>query len=58
VPVGTADATGSLVVSHEVDAPSAGEDWWFVVVCAPGDSVCGTDQSYGAVTAPIWLAAE
>ena len=38
-------------------SPDAGEDWWFVVVCPPGTADCGRGESYGVVTAPIWLAA-
>lgn len=40
-----------------VDVTTDGNDWWFAVVCVGGDPsvACGADQTYSAVTAPIWL---
>lgn len=57
VQLGAAGADGTFVASHTVGAPATGEDWWFLVVCPPeGEAPCGADQSYWAVTAPIWVA--
>jgi hypothetical protein len=38
-----------------VEVVTDGDDWWFAVVCIDGDGACGSDQSYAAVTAPIWF---
>ncbi|MGH2758970.1 MAG: hypothetical protein ACRDKJ_05325 [Actinomycetota bacterium] len=58
IQLGTVAEDGTVSVSRSVDSPARGEDWYFVVVCpASGSTRCGSDLSYTAVTAPIWLAA-
>jgi hypothetical protein len=54
-PIGLVDGAGGLGVAVDVASPVAGEDWWFVVVCPPGTTDCGTGTAYSAVTAPIWF---
>lgn len=61
VPLGVARADGEVAVEHVVR--SDGPHWWFAVVCAPatgkdavaGAAVCGSNQEYQALTAPIWF---
>jgi hypothetical protein len=53
VQLGTVDADGTLDAA--TDVASDGSDWWFAVVCLPGPKACGSDQTYSAVTAPIWF---
>ena len=55
VPLGAAGADGRLQATHAVAAPSAGEAWWFAVVCPPGTLDCGVGETYSAVTAPVWV---
>ena len=56
--LGAVSPGGTVKVSANRLTPAAGEDWYFAVVCpASAGSACGTDQSYVAVTAPIWLRA-
>jgi hypothetical protein len=57
IQLGAVAADGTFAASHPVTSPTAGEDWYFVVVCPPASGTgCGTDESYTAVTAPIWFA--
>ncbi|MEX0874217.1 MAG: hypothetical protein WD646_05810 [Actinomycetota bacterium] len=57
IQLGAADAGGSFSAIHSAASPASGQDWYFVVVCpAEAGAGCGTNQSYTAVTAPIWLA--
>jgi hypothetical protein len=53
--LGTAGAGGTITASQSVTAPLTGEGYWFVVICGPDATSCGTDERYDAVTAPIWL---
>jgi hypothetical protein len=53
--LGVVDAAGGFGAAIDVASPSAGEAWWFVVVCPPGTTDCGTGEAYSAVTAPIWF---
>ena len=53
VQLGTVDETGAL--ERAVPVATEGDDWWFAVVCVGGDAPCGSDQTYSAVTAPIWF---
>jgi cephalosporin-C deacetylase-like acetyl esterase len=58
IALGTADASGRFIGTRGVSAPAAGEDWYFVVACAPdadNTPACGSDQNYWIVTAPIWF---
>jgi hypothetical protein len=58
VPLGAAGTDGAVRVSASRLTPVVGEDWYFVVVCpAESGAACGTDESYVAATAPIWLRA-
>ena len=54
VALGTVGADGILDRKHRVEHPE-GPHWWFAVVCRPGPTVCGSDQDYSALTAPIWF---
>ena len=53
VQLGAVDDTGALERSVPVTAEAG--DWWFAVVCKAGDAPCGSDQTYSAVTSPIWF---
>lgn len=55
VPLGVVGADGVLDAAHQVEAPAAGERWWFAVVCEPGADDCGGEGEIAAVTAPIWV---
>jgi hypothetical protein len=55
--LGTAAAAGTIRAAEVVEAPATGEDWWFVVVCAPEVVDCGLAEEHSVVTAPIWLRA-
>lgn len=51
-------ADGSGAVDATTSVSSDGSDWYFAVVCpaaGPDAPPCGSDQSYSAVTAPIWF---
>ena len=55
--LGAVDVGGAFTADVQRTSPAAGEQWWFVVVCPPGTTDCGTGEAYSAVTAPIWLTA-
>ncbi len=57
IPLVDDGAAAGFTASHEVAAPAAGEDWYFVVLCPADEASCGSNQNYLGVTAPIWLAA-
>ncbi|HYD09425.1 MAG TPA: hypothetical protein VEA78_04930 [Acidimicrobiales bacterium] len=44
---------GSDGGTHTFDVTE--DQWWFAVVCEAGPNPCGSDQTYSAVTAPIWF---
>ncbi|HXG27317.1 MAG TPA: neutral/alkaline non-lysosomal ceramidase N-terminal domain-containing protein, partial [Nevskiales bacterium] len=58
IELGSAGAEGRFMGTRGVSAPASGEDWYFVVACAPdadNTPACGSDQNYWIVTAPIWF---
>src|SRR5690606_13955327 len=57
LPIGTADAEGRLRTSTRVTAPGTGEHWWFLALCQPDATACGTAADTNLATAPIWFTA-
>jgi glycerophosphoryl diester phosphodiesterase len=58
IALGNAGANGRFMGTRGLSAPTAGEDWYFMVACAPdadNTPACGSDQNYWIVTAPIWF---
>ncbi|HEY0974574.1 MAG TPA: PKD domain-containing protein [Solimonas sp.] len=55
VALGAANADGAFRASRDLTAPTQGENWYFVVVCAASETNCGGNQNHLAVTAPIWF---
>lgn len=56
VPLGQATTEGSFDVTFQTLAPESGQDWYFVVSCAPTVTDCGSGEDFDIVTAPVWVA--